>query len=326
MVTKNEAAYPVMKYNCNVNVQPNLESWNFQTFIQNGNYKVDDYILDSDIEGLSRDSTFRINVPPTPPDLETWNYTAHRFTSNGLYTVSNYMADNNKPGITKESQFDINVPTNDITPLTNQTIDYTGHFEFLPPNGYDGLTLVSGTVDMTSKILQNLNWEPTGLPSTFRITDFNQANNTDYIGVKEITCLDTNIQPQQNQIIIDNVQYWDPQHNNPWIGRISANSNYTINDTTQPRLFIFKYTGYYRIAVFQATTYTVTIKNNTSDIMYVLNFYLNYSNTSITFHFYNSTTEIFFDIFQIDKKARGTYDVTSLLNVGYNNDIISFNL
>lgn len=199
MVTKDEAAYPVMKYNCNVNVQPDLETWNLQTFVQNGNYLVEHYI-DSDKEGLSKDSTFRINVPA--PQLETWTTIGHRIASNNTYTIQNLMADPNKPGISKESQFVVDVDQNELTTLTNQTINNTGHFEFLPPNGYDGLSLVSGTVDMTSKILQNLNWEPTGLPSTFKISDFNQANSTDYIGVKEITCLDTNIQPVSNVINI----------------------------------------------------------------------------------------------------------------------------
>ena len=203
MVTQNEAAYPVIKYNCKINVQPNLDLWNNQIFPQNGTYSVSDYI-DSDKEGLSKNSTFRINVPAPQPDLETWT-SAKRFRSNEIIRVSDYMADSTKSGISKESQFTIDVPTLLVTSLTNQQITNTGHFEFLPPNGYDGLTQVSGTVDLSSKLLNSYTWEPYVIPATFDITTYNQMQGTNYIGFKSITVEDTNITPSSTKPIISSL-------------------------------------------------------------------------------------------------------------------------
>lgn len=198
------------------------------------------------------------------------------------------MADRNKPGITKDSQIEIDVPQNTLTTLTNQTINNTGHFEFVPPNGADGLSLVSGTVDMTPKILQNLNWEPTGLPSTFRISDFNQANNTDYIGVREITCLDTNIQPQQAQIIINNISTQDIDNN--YVTKVAINGRFTIPDQIYTYLFLTLYNGYYYFKLYLKTTSSsVNITNNSGNVMRVFRIYQAASPVNFLFRYYDGS-------------------------------------
>lgn len=243
MVTQNEAAYPVIKYNCKVNVQPNLDIWNNQIFPQNGTYSVSDYI-DSDKEGLSKNSTFRINVSAPQPDLETWT-SAKRFTSNEIIRISDKMADTNKPGISKESQFTIDVPQLLVTPLTNQQITNTGHFEFLPPNGYDGLTQVSGTVDLSSKLLNSYTWEPYVIPATFDISTYNQMQGTNYIGFKSITVEDTNITPTSTKPIISSLIFTNSSNYTSTYSLTDIyNSSIDIPDNEDTTITLTNTTGY----------------------------------------------------------------------------------
>lgn len=106
-------------------------------------------------------------------------------------------------------KFTVNVPQPTITQISNYEISNVGSFNIPIPVGYDAVDSISGTVDLSNKLLNSYTFEPSNLPSTFNIQDYNQANNTDYIGVKSITCSDTNLQPQQSKIVISYVRIED---------------------------------------------------------------------------------------------------------------------
>lgn len=256
--------------------------------------------------------------------------------SNGQYTLGNnddddeleiYQSNSNRARSLPASigTFVVNVPQPLITQISNYQISNIGNFTIPIPNGYDAVDSINGNIDVSSKILSSCTFAPSSLPSTFSIQDYNNSNNTDYIGVSSITCTDTNIQPQQIKLIVTKITYWNPQYSY-YTGIKAAGTNYNVSDRTNPRIFVFKDTGKYRIAVFKASSYPVTITNDTSDDMYYINYYYQNPSSPMTLHLYNNTNELFFDNFPIDTRASGTYNVTSFLNMGFNTDIIDFNL
>lgn len=129
--------------------------------------------------------------------------------SNGQYTLGNNDADDELEIYQSNSNrarslpvsigtFVVNVPQPLITQISNYQISNIGNFTIPIPNGYDAVNSISGNVDVSSKILSSYTFEPSSLPSTFSIQDYNNNNNTDYIGVSNLTVNGNNLSSKIN--------------------------------------------------------------------------------------------------------------------------------
>lgn len=180
-------------------------------------------------------------------------------------------------------KFTVNVPQPTITQISNYEISNVGSFNIPIPIGYDAVDSINGTVDLSNKLLNSYTFEPGALPSTFNIEDYNQNHNTDYIGVKSITCSDTNLQPQQSKIIIDNFRITYRDTSFKMI--VSNNDTFSVPDTTNTYLFVYKNRYSYCVFLcFKTTSSDCNVYNDTGHNMSV--FRINST---------NNPQEIFFD-------------------------------
>lgn len=162
-------------------------------------------------------------------------------------------------------KFTVNVPQPTITQISNYEISNIGSFNIPIPIGYDAVDSISGTVDLSNKLLNSYTFEPSSLPSTFNIEDYNQANNTDYIGVKEIVCSDTNLQPQQSKIVVNTINIDNVNTVPDWVQSVNVNGHYDITDRTYTYMFLSIHDNCYRISlIYKTVSSTVSITNNTS--------------------------------------------------------------
>ena len=172
-------------------------------------------------------------------------------------------------------KFTVNVPQPTITQISNYEISNVGSFNIPIPIGYDAVDSINGTVDLSNKLLNSYTFEPSSLPSTFNIEDYNQANNTDYIGVKEITV--------NSKIIID--RFTNSLLDSSFNQIISNGGTYSITDTTNTYIFVY-YTGaYYAIySLHKNAVSSFNVKNNTGHAMkvYRLNSKIGYA--GLTFY------------------------------------------
>lgn len=185
--------------------------------------------------------------------------------------------------------FVVNVPQPLITQISNYQISNIGNFTIPIPNGYDAVNSISGNVDVSSKILSSYTFAPSSLPSTFNIQDYNNSNNTDYIGVSSITCTDINIQPQPTQIIINNINIQNIDSN--YVMKIAVGGRYSITDQTYSYLFLILDDGfYYFYLVYKISSVgEIVITNNTNNKMRVFRISNASSPKNILFRYYNGS-------------------------------------
>jgi len=203
--------------------------------------------------------------------------------SNGQYILGNndaddeleiYQSNSNRARSLPASigTFIVNVPSPLITQISNYQINNIGNFTIPIPSGYDAVDSISGSVDVSSKILNSYTFEPTVLPSTFSILDYNQANNTDYIGVKEITCSDSNIQPVNTKFEIKDVSINGFYLRTP-DAVISSGSSYSMDVQNKFYIVLYHYTNRWYIDVlYRNSSSIIDINNNTSNDMNVYKF------------------------------------------------------
>lgn len=217
-------------------------------------------------------------------------------------------------------KFTVNVPQPTITQISNYEISNVGSFNIPIPIGYDAVDSISGTVNLSNKLLNSYTFEPSSLPSTFNIQDYNQTNNTDYIGVKEITCSDTNLQPQQSKIIVNTINIDNVSTVPDFIQSVSVNGHYDITDRTYTYMFLSKHDGNYRFSlIYKTTTSTVSITNNTSNKIKVYRITNQYNPKGIILR-HNDVTVLNVNVYVSSKDASANVTslyATCLLNESY---------
>lgn len=166
-------------------------------------------------------------------------------------------------------KFTVNVPQPTITQISNYEISNIGSFNIPIPIGYDAVDSISGTVDLSNKLLNSYTFEPSSLPSTFNIEDYNQTNNTDYIGVKEITCSDTNL---QSKIVVNSFEFgYQTVSQRSYVQPLT---DYSISgDVDYTYVFLNDDNNYYYISlIYNTSTRSITIRNNTNNKMVVFRY------------------------------------------------------
>lgn len=188
--------------------------------------------------------------------------------------------------------FVVSVPQPLITQISNYQISNVGNFVIPIPNGYDAVDSINGNVDVSSKILSSYTFAPSSLPSTFSIQDYNNSNNTDFIGVSSITCTDTNIQPQQAKIIINNIYVNNIDYSKSQT--IDVNEKFRITSQSYSYLFFTLNNGfYYCYYIYKSNSYgEIVITNNTSNRMKIFVISGASSPTNILFRYRNGSEYI----------------------------------
>lgn len=200
--------------------------------------------------------------------------------NNGQYTLGNnddddeleiYQSNSNRARSLPASigTFIVNVPQPLITQISNYQINNIGSFNIPIPNGYDAVDSISGSVDVSNKILNSYTFEPSSLPSTFTIQDYNNSNNTDYIGFSSITCSDTNIQPVQSKLLINKFTMQYLESTVPLL-KVSTGSYFSITDRDYAYAFVYKLEGSYGFyCAYKTTSSSLNVFNNTPNKMIV---------------------------------------------------------
>lgn len=253
--------------------------------------------------------------------------------SNGQYILGNNDADDELEIYQNNSNrarslpasigtFVVNVPQLLITQISNYQISNVGNFTIPIPNGYDAVDSINGNVDVSSKILSSYTFAPSSLPSTFSIQDYNNSNNTDYIGVSSITCTDTNIQPQQTQIIIDDI-YMANLDNYYGIASILPGNSKIISDRSNTYVFIYRMDNYWRVSLYYNQTTSISITNNTNNDMYVLK---NNSTSNPQYISFKNGNNTIYEI-QTNTRAIGSnINVSNYYNCRLDENYFTFNL
>jgi hypothetical protein len=205
-------------------------------------------------------------------------------------------------------KFTVNVPQPTITQISNYEISNIGSFNIPIPIGYDAVDSISGTVDLSNKLLNSYTFEPGALPSTFNIEDYNQNHNTDYIGVKSITCSDTQLNPK---IIIDSFSITE-ETGPTYMQSVIANSNYGITTNQYTFAFVWQDSEFYYISLIVSTSSsgTCNVTNDSGKKMSVYRF----SNlrTSKNVNIKNDGSIVSTNKAQVSNLNSSSYNITSV--------------
>ena len=158
-------------------------------------------------------------------------------------------------------KFTVNVPQPTITQISNYEISNVGSFNIPIPVGYDAVDSISGTVDLSNKLLNSYTLEITYLPRTFNIEDYNQAHNTGYIGFKEIVCSDTQFNPK---IIIDSFDITG-ETGPTYVASVISNGQYSITTNKNTFAFIWQDNEFYYISLIVTNNGSTYLITNNSD-------------------------------------------------------------
>lgn len=171
-------------------------------------------------------------------------------------------------------KFTVNVPQPTITQISNYEISNVGSFNIPIPVGYDAVDSINGTVDLSNKLLNSYTSEPYVLPSTFNIEDYNQAHDTDYIGVKSFTCSGINLK-SKIKVTSFNINGVNSQY----VTSVISNGHYDVTTNEKTFAFIWETSQFYCITLMLAAnnSSTFTITNNSNHKMAVYRI----SNTSV---------------------------------------------